>query len=210
MSGGDRPVNGEDRPVKRGDRQVKGGDRPVRGGGGVGRSLPASGWAGPAAGAETSVGAERADSPRTSDLPLGTSDLIPRILLRIRREVGAENVDRLWVFEPLRRGRRESGLVVISALRGESEHRTILTIAYHGSRTAPGSRLVHELNHLGRAAPGRLDRIVGAVERRTARLGLADGVGEVVLEGAVNGSPDRFAELVAECSVHLDRPLESR
>ena len=44
----------------------------------------------------------------------GVPEALPRTLVHLRERLGAERVDRLWIFPPLRRGRRERGVVAVS------------------------------------------------------------------------------------------------
>ena len=57
------------------------------------------------------------ESPKSADP--GVPEALPRTLIRLRDHLGVENIDRLWIFPPVRRGRRETGLIAASLYTGE-------------------------------------------------------------------------------------------
>ena len=48
----------------------------------------------------------------------GVPEGLPRTIRRIVDQLGIEDVDRLWIFPPLIRGRKEWGLVVATVFTG--------------------------------------------------------------------------------------------
>ncbi len=120
-------------------------------------------------------------------------EALPRSLVHARDRLGVEGIDRLWIFPPIRRGRRERGLVALSLyLDAEEGRRRLLTLAYLSERTGKGLTLEHVFHEEGEAPPELLPRIMAGVVRRA---GEAYGEPRVV---EVEGSPDRFTALVEE------------
>src|SRR5687768_14974268 len=107
-------------------------------------------------------------------------------------KIGATEIDRLWIFPPLIRGRREWGLVAASVYTGREERRRLLSAAYVAERTGQGLSVVHDLDEQGEAPPDRLPRVMDGVVRRAGEeLGEPR---EVVLEGVT----ETFDELLKE------------
>ena len=52
----------------------------------------------------------------SNDAGPGVPEALPRTLAMVVARLGAERIDRLWIFPPLIRGRREWGLVAASWL----------------------------------------------------------------------------------------------
>jgi hypothetical protein len=139
---------------------------------------------------------ERSEDP-------GVPEALPRSLVHARNRLGATAVDRLWIFPPIRRGRRERGLVAVSLfLEGEARRR-LLTLAYAAERTGKGLTLEHAFHEEGEAPPDLLPRIMAGVVRRAG-----EAYGEP-REVDIEGSADRFTALVDEFDPQLlvgDRP----
>ena len=139
---------------------------------------------------------ERAEDP-------GVPEALPRSLVHARDRLGATAVDRLWIFPPIRRGRRERGLVAVSLFLEGEERRRLLTLAYTAERTGKGLTLEHTFHEEGDAPPELLPRVMAGVVRRAG-----EAYGDP-REVDIEGSTERFAALVDEFDPQLlvgDRP----
>lgn len=115
-----------------------------------------------------------------------------RILGIILERLGGERVDRIWVFPPLVRGRREFGLVAVSAESEAPGQRALYTARYSAELTGAGMEFESDLSLEGLAPPDRLPRVMdGVVRRSDLQLGEAR---EVVIGGAA----DRMRDLASE------------
>ena len=47
----------------------------------------------------------------------GVPEALPRTLMRVRDRLGVDTIDQLWIFPPVRRGRREQGLIAVSTFQ---------------------------------------------------------------------------------------------
>lgn len=139
----------------------------------------------------------------TNDAGPGVPEALPRTLRMIVDRLGAERIDRLWIFPPLIRARREWGLVaasVYTAGDGRGERRALHTAPYTAERTGQGLVVTHELHEQGEAPSDRLPRVMsGVVHRSPEELGEPR---EVVIEG----SADALAALLAEFPPEEGRP----
>jgi hypothetical protein len=128
----------------------------------------------------------------TNESGPGVPEALPRTLRMLGDKVGAAKLDRLWIFPPLIRGRREWGLVTASAYTGWEDRRRLLSAPYVAERTGQGLSVVNDLEEQGEAPPDRLPRVMqGVVRRAGEELGEPR---EVVLEG----SAEAFEELMKE------------
>ncbi len=128
----------------------------------------------------------------TKEAGPGVPEALPRTLRMLSERVGIATIDRLWIFPPLVRGRKEWGLVAASAYTVEEERRRLLCAPYLAERTGQGLSVVHDLEEHGEAPSDRLPRVMDGVVRRAG-----DELGEpreVVLEG----KPEVFEELMRE------------
>src|SRR6185503_4397282 len=66
----------------------------------------------------------------TNEAGPGVPEALPRTLAMVVDRLGAERIDRLWIFPPLIRGRREWGLVAASAYADGGERRLLHTAPY--------------------------------------------------------------------------------
>lgn len=126
-----------------------------------------------------------------SDDP-GVPEALPRTLVLARGRLGAERVDRLWIFPPIRRGRRERGLVAASLFLEGEERRRIVTVAWTAERTGRSLTVDQAFHEEGDAPPELLPRVMEGVVRRAG-----EAYGEP-REVEIGGDPDRFAALVDE------------
>lgn len=115
----------------------------------------------------------------------GVPEALPRTLVHLRDRLGVERVDRLWIFPPIRRGRRESGLVAVSLFSEDGERRRLVTVAYTAERSGLDLKVEHVYHEEGEAMPDLLPRIMEGVVRRA---GEAHGEPRhVEIEGAEEG-----------------------
>ncbi len=133
---------------------------------------------------------ESRDEERSEDP--GVPEALPRSLVHARERLGAEGIDRLWIFPPIRRGRRERGVVAVSLYLEGEERRRLLTLAYLAERTGKGLTLEHAFHEEGEAPPELLPRVMAGVVRRAG-----EAYGDP-REVEIEGSPERFGALVDE------------
>lgn len=132
----------------------------------------------------------------------GVPEALPRVLRAVADRYGAETLDRVWIFPPIRRGRREWGLVALSrydvdasegaAREADPDGRRLYTAAYTAERTGRELSVEPILSEQGRAPLDRLPRVMEGVVRRSG-----DERGEA-REIAIAGDPDAFETLVEE------------
>ncbi len=109
--------------------------------------------------------------PRDDDNGPGVPEALPRTLRAVGDRLGPGVVDRLWLFPPLVRSRREWGLVAAGCFEGRDARR-LVTAAYAAERTGKGLYLDVRLLDEGVAPPDRLPRVMaGVVERAPEPLG---------------------------------------
>lgn len=128
---------------------------------------------------------------RKADDP-GVPEGLPRTLVVTRSRFQVENMDHLWIFPPIRRGRRERGLVAVSLVLDGEERRRLVTVAYSSERTGAGLTLEHVFHEEGDAPPDFLPRVMEGVVRRA---GEAYGEPRTV---DIGGDPAVFAALLEE------------
>ena len=130
------------------------------------------------------VEGSRPDSP--------VPEAMGRLLAFLAERVGIDIMDRLWIFPPLVRGRREWGLVAVSCLTDEVSQRTLVTGRYAAEMTGKGVLFNPEFMSQGEAPPDRLPRIMdGVVRRSDLQLG-------VPREMEIGGDSDCFRSLLGE------------
>ena len=123
----------------------------------------------------------------------GVPEALPRVLIRLRDRLGVASLDRLWIFPPVRTGRREQGLVAVSVHLDEgADRRGMITVAYNAEHTGKGITVEPAFTHEGEATPDRFPRVMQGVVRRGG-----EEKGEP-REVHIDGSPERFEELMEE------------
>lgn len=125
------------------------------------------------------------------DADPGVPEALPRTLIRLRDRIGVDTIDRIWIFPPVRRGRRERGLVAVSTFQPEAERRTMVTVAYNAEHTGKGVTVEPTFTWEGEAPPDRFPPVMQGVVRRA-------GEGEEPREVEIDRSPQRFEELMEE------------
>ena len=138
---------------------------------------------------------------RDRDRDPGVPEALPRTLAHLAERVGVERMDRVWIFPPLRRGRKERGLVAVSLRREGGERRTLVTASYVAERTGRELRIEPSIHDEGEAPPELLPRVMEGVVRRSGDP--RSDPREVEIEG----SPGRFEGLLEEFHVE---PWEER
>ncbi len=122
----------------------------------------------------------------------GVPEALPRTLIRLRERLGVESIDRLWIFPPVRRGRREHGLVAVSTFQVGEERRSMVTVAYNAEHTGKGVTVEPTFTREGEAPADRFPPVMQGVVRRAG-----EGSGEP-REVEIDASPERFEELMEE------------
>lgn len=105
----------------------------------------------------------------TSEDGPGVPEALPRVVRVVVERLDPTRVDRLWIFPPLVRGRREKGLVAAS--RFADDRRELYTAPYEAERTGRGLFLEMTLTPQGEAPPERLPRVMDGVVRRSEETG---------------------------------------
>jgi hypothetical protein len=101
----------------------------------------------------------------------GVPEGLATTIALVRRRLGADSIDRLWIFPPMTRGRRERGLVAISCF-AETGRRRLLTAAYLARRRGLDLGVEPELVEQGLAPADSLPRVMnGVVRRESLQLG---------------------------------------
>ena len=122
----------------------------------------------------------------------GVPEALPRTLIRVRERLGVDSIDRLWIFPPVRIGRREQGLVAVSTYDESDDMRTMITVAYSAEHTGKGVTVSPSFTREGEATPDRFPRVMEGVVRRGG-----EEKGEP-REVAIERSSERFEELLGE------------
>ena len=122
-------------------------------------------------------------------------EALPRTLLTLRERLGAERIDRLWIFPPLVKGRREKGLVVASGFT-DSDVRLLHTVTYQAERTGRALTVDSEIFEEGTSPPDRVARVIdGVVSRSQLQLGAPR---EVEIDGKATLYQELLEEFEAE------------
>lgn len=145
--------------------------------------------------------------PQADDAGPGVPEALPRTLRAVGERLGPTAVDRLWVFPPLVRARREWGLVAAGCFEGRDVRR-LVTASYSAERTGKGLFLEMRLLDEGLAPPDRLPRVMAGVVGRTReplghpRVVEIGGAAEAFDSFLSGFGPELFAEAVAGPPVH--------
>ena len=133
----------------------------------------------------------------------GVPEALPRTLIRLRDRLGVHSLDRLWIFPPVRRGRREQGLIAVSTFQEGEERRSMVTVSYNAEHTGRGITLEPSFTREGEAPPARFPGVMqGVVERG------AEGRGDP-REVEIDRSPERFEQLMEEFDVDFSEVSDS-
>lgn len=127
-------------------------------------------------------------------------EALPRILAEARERVGPERMDRLWIFPPLVKGRKEWGLVTLSLFTVHAGGRTLMSARYAAQLTGGGMEFESRFAEEGTAPADRLPRVMDGVVRRS------DLPLEEPREYEVAGDAGRFRALLKEYEVQETGP----
>ena len=129
----------------------------------------------------------------------GVPEALPRVLIRVRDHFGSELIDRLWLFPPVRRGRREQGLVAVSTFLEGQERRAMVTVAYTAEHSGAGVSIETSFTQEGEAFPERFPAVMlGFVDRTRETPGEAREV-------EISGSGQKFEELMEDFDAWIER-----
>jgi hypothetical protein len=122
-------------------------------------------------------------------------EAVGRLLVLLKKRVGVAIMDRVWIFPPLVRGRKEWGLVTVSCLTDDPAQRSVVTGRYAAEMTGKGVVFQPEFVSEGSAPPDRLPHVMdGVVRRSDLQLG-------VPREREIGGDAEAYRELLAEYGV---------
>ena len=128
----------------------------------------------------------------------GVPEALPRVLIRVRGHFGSELIDRLWLFPPVRRGRREQGLVAVSTFLEGQERRAMVTVAYTAEHSGAGVSIETSFTQEGEAFPERFPAVMlGVVDRTRETPGEAREV-------EISGSGQKFEELMEDFDAWIE------
>ena len=129
----------------------------------------------------------------------GVPEALPRVLIRVRDHFGSELIDRLWLFPPVRRGRREQGLVAVSTFLEGQERRAMVTVAYTAEHSGASVSIETSFTQEGEAFPERFPAVMlGVVDRTRETPGEAREV-------EISGSGQKFEELMEDFDAWIER-----
>ncbi len=129
----------------------------------------------------------------------GVPEALPRVLIRVRDHFGSELIDRLWLFPPVRRGRREQGLVAVSIFLEGQERRAMVTVAYTAEHSGAGVSIETSFTQEGEAFPERFPAVMLGVVNRTRET-----PGEA-REVEISGLGQKFEELMEDFDAWIER-----
>jgi hypothetical protein len=133
----------------------------------------------------------------------GVPEALPRVLIRLRDRLGVESADRLWIFPPSRRGRREQGLVAVSTFQEGEERRRLITVSYSAEHSGKGVTVEASFTEEGEAPPDRFPGVMQGVVQRSG-----DAKGEP-REVEIGGSAERYEGLLEEFDEELLQRLSA-
>lgn len=125
----------------------------------------------------------------------GVPEALPRLLDLLSRRLDPATMDRLWIFPPLSRGRRESGVVAVSCFDGDADRRRLWTARYTAEETGRGVTFDASLDEEGTAPPDRLPRVMAGVVRRSGED--LEALGDP-REVEIRATPGLLADLMSE------------
>ena len=129
----------------------------------------------------------------------GVPEALPRVLIRVRDHFGSELIDRLWLFPPVRRGRREQGLVAVSTFLEGQQRRAMVTVTYTAEHSGAGVSIETWFTQEGEALPERFPAVMLGVVNRTK------GTPGEAREVEISGSGQKFEELMEGFDAWIER-----
>ena len=122
----------------------------------------------------------------------GVPEAIPRVLEELVDRLGRDGIDRLWIFPPRKRGRKEWGLVVASVYLEDDDRRRLQTARYVAERSGEGLTFDARHSREGILPAERFGRLMDGVVRRAEEdLGDPRSV-------EIEGDADRLDALMEE------------
>ena len=129
----------------------------------------------------------------------GVPEALPRVMNRVRDHFDSDLIDRLWLFPPVRRARREQGLVAVSTFLEGQERRAMVTVAYTAEHSGAGVSIETSFTQEGEAFPERFPAVMlGVVDRTRETPGEAREV-------EISGSGQKFEELMEDFDAWIER-----
>ena len=139
----------------------------------------------------------------TDTVDPGVPEALPRTLVGLRERLGVQSLDRLWIFPPSRRGRREQGLIAVSTFQTDGERRGVVTVAYTAEETGKGITVEPSFTTEGEAPPDRFPILMKGVVLRGG-----EERGEP-REVEIEGSAENFERLMEEFEAEWTEPSKS-
>lgn len=139
----------------------------------------------------------------TDTVDPGVPEALPRTLVGLRERLGVQALDRLWIFPPSRRGRREQGLIAVSTFQADGERRGVVTVAYTAEQTGKGVTVESSFTTEGEVPPDRFPILMKGVVLRGG-----EERGEP-REVEIEGSADNFERLMEEFEAEWTEPSKS-
>jgi hypothetical protein len=134
----------------------------------------------------------------TDGVDPGVPGALGRTLAQLRERLGVQVLDRLWIFPPSRRGRREQGLIAVSTFHAEGDRRGVVTVSYSAEETGKGITVEPSFTREGEAPPDRFPILMrGVVQRGGEERGEPREV-------EIDGSMEKFDDLLAELGGEAD------
>jgi hypothetical protein len=131
----------------------------------------------------------------------GVPEAVGRALDELSFRIPPTEIDRVWIFPPLRRGRKETGVLAAGCYAPEGRH-LLVTVAYRAEETGRGVQFEATVHEEGEAPPDRLPRIMTGVVRRLREEDPGDPRSEELA-----GNPVRFLALAEALAVPVP-PLD--
>ena len=122
----------------------------------------------------------------------GVPGALATTLGQLGERLGVQVLDRLWIFPPFRRGRREQGLIAVSTFQAEGDRRGVVTVSYSAEETGKGIAVEPSFTREGEAPPDRFPVLMrGVVQRGGEERGEPREV-------EIEGSMEKFELLLEE------------
>ncbi len=128
----------------------------------------------------------------------GVSGALARAVRDLAERTASASIERLWVFPPLRRGRRETGLIAAGCLV-PGDRRLLVTLSYRSEESGEGISYESAYQVEGEAPSDRLPRVMEGVVRRMSE---DPGAPE---DYEIAGEPERLEELATRLESGLIR-----
>ncbi len=129
----------------------------------------------------------------------GVPEALPRAVKALAEAVDPARLETLWLFPPLRNGRKETGVLAAGCRVPEAGRQVLVTVAYRAEETGKGVEFDTAIHEEGEAPGDRLPRIMSGVVRRM------DGAGGDPRRFDLDGDVDRFQDLLHELEAESAR-----